>query len=125
MITKKDCKYHRTSHACMKNGYVKNQNPAAEISSYDYPKIMNTHALEFVPRKTQPTTVASEDSKVTIDVHSSTRLNNFVAIGFKTKKKQATILKAQTFLCNYELVCYSFSLLVKIVDTKECQSKSC
>ena len=106
MITKKDCKYHRTSHAFMKNGYVKNQNPAAEISSYDYPKIMNTHALEFVPRKTQPTTVTSEDSKVAIDVDSCTGLNNFVTIGFKAKKKHAAILKAQTFLCKYELVCY-------------------
>ncbi|KAK4712186.1 hypothetical protein R3W88_006699 [Solanum pinnatisectum] len=59
---------------------------------------MNPHAPQFVPRKTQPTTAASEDSKVAIDVDSSTWLNNSVTIGFKAKKKQATILKAQRFL---------------------------
>ncbi|KAF3651025.1 putative Cupredoxin superfamily protein [Capsicum annuum] len=68
--------YHRT----MKNGYVKYQNPAAEISSYDSPRIMNPHAPAFVPRKTQPTTATSEDSKVAIDADSSTGLNNSVAI---------------------------------------------
>ncbi|XP_060167908.1 protein REDUCED CHLOROPLAST COVERAGE 3 [Lycium barbarum] len=84
--------YHRTSHSRMKNGHVKYQSPAAELSSYDYPRIMNPHAPEFVPRKTQPTTPASEDSKVAIDADSSTGLNNAVTIGSAEEKhdKKAT-----------------------------------
>ncbi|KAJ8560666.1 hypothetical protein K7X08_022526 [Anisodus acutangulus] len=85
--------YHRTNHSRMKNGYVKYQSPAAEISSYDYPRIMNPRAPEFVPRKTQPTTVASEDSKVAIDADSSTGLNNSVTIVSAEEKpdKKATV----------------------------------
>ncbi|MCD7449987.1 hypothetical protein HAX54_002704 [Datura stramonium] len=42
---------------------------------------MNPHAPEFVPRKTQPTTAASEDSEVAIGADSSsTGLNNSVTI---------------------------------------------
>ncbi|KAK4375466.1 hypothetical protein RND71_006143 [Anisodus tanguticus] len=85
--------YHRTNHSRMKNGYVKYQSPAAEISSYDYPRIMNPHAPEFVPRKTQPTTAASEDLKVAIDADSSTGLNNSVTIVSAEEKldKKATV----------------------------------
>ncbi|CAN4098414.1 unnamed protein product [Withania somnifera] len=68
--------YHRASHSRIKNGYVKYQSSVTEISSYNYPRIMNPHAAEFVPRKTQPTTAASEDSKVAINADSSTGLNN-------------------------------------------------
>ncbi|KAH0749501.1 hypothetical protein KY290_028733 [Solanum tuberosum] len=85
--------YPRTSHARMKNGYVKYQKPAAEINSYDYPRIMNPHAPEFVPRNTKPTTAASEDSKVAIDADSSTGLNNSVTIVSAEEKldKKATV----------------------------------
>ncbi|XP_051134914.1 protein REDUCED CHLOROPLAST COVERAGE 3-like [Andrographis paniculata] len=77
--------YYRASHS-FRPGFLNYQIPGSEGNGFAFPKTMNPHAPEFVPRSAQQTNAAAEDSTLTTDSDSSTDSNNAASTDSGTGK---------------------------------------